>query len=260
MQRFANRIALVTGGASGIGAACAARIVAEGGTVAIADLPGADRDALATGMGAAFVPLNVTDEGGWSAVVADLVDRHGRVDVLVNAAGIEGDVVNGALEDTTLEEWRRVLSVNLDGTFLGCRTIMPVMKAQGEGAIVNVSSLGSYYPTVQGVAYGASKGAVTQLTKSVALEGARDGRRIRCNSVHPGMMATRMLDSIFTQMSARTAHQEDPQTLTAAARIPLGRAGTAEEAAGVITFLASDEASYVTGSEYVVDGGWKLQR
>jgi len=260
MSRFENRVALITGGARGIGAATAARIAAEGGTVAIADLPGAEAEALAADLGGSFVALDVTDEAGWREAVAGLSERHGRIDVLVNAAGIEGDVVKGSLEDTTLEEWRRVLSVNLDGTFLGCRTIMPVMKVRGEGAIVNVSSLGSYYPTVQGVAYGASKGAVTQLTKSVALEGARDGRRIRCNSVHPGMMATRMLDRIVTGMGERTGNREDPQALSPAARIPLGRAGQAEEAASVIAFLASREASYVTGSEYVVDGGWKLQR
>lgn len=110
--------------------------------------------------------------------------------MLVNAAGIVGDVVHGTLEHTTLAEWRRVMAVNLDGTFLGCREAVSAMRRQGRGAIVNVASVGAYYPTTQSIAYGASKGAVTQLTKSVAMFGAQGGHRIRCNSVHPGRTAT----------------------------------------------------------------------
>lgn len=157
MTRFAGKTALVTGGARGLGAATARRIAEEGGHAVIADLAGAG-DALVAQIGGTIVTLDVTDEAAWAAAVASVLQRRGRIDVLVNAAGIVGDVVEGTLEATTLAEWRRMISVNLDGTFLGCRAVIGPMKSAGGGAIVNVASLGSYYPTVQSVAYGASKG------------------------------------------------------------------------------------------------------
>lgn len=259
MTRFAGKTALVTGGARGLGAATARRIAEEGGHAVIADLAGAGGDALAAQIGGTAVTLDVTDEAAWAAAVASVLQRRGRIDVLVNAAGIVGDVVEGTLEATTLAEWRRVISVNLDGTFLGCRAVIGPMKSAGGGAIVNVASLGSYYPTVQSVAYGASKGAVMQLTKSVALEGSQGGAKVRCNSVHPGMIATAMLDSIIEQMASRGG---DARAIAEAgvSNIPLGGAGKPEDVAALIAFLASDEASYITGSEYVIDGGWKLRR
>lgn len=259
MDRFTDSVALITGGARGLGAATARRIASEGGHVVVGDFPGVGGEDLAREIDGTFVALDVTSEDAWRDVVRGILDRSSRIDILVNAAGIEGNVVEGTLEATTLAEWRRVLSVNLDGTFLGCRTVMAPMKQAGRGAIVNVSSLGSYYPTVQSVAYGASKGAVTQLTKSVALEGAQDGRKIRCNSVHPGMIATRMLDSIISQLGARGG-AASTVAQAGASNIPLGDAGRPEDVANLIAFLASDEAAYVTGSEYVVDGGWKLRR
>lgn len=259
MTRFAGKTALVTGGARGLGAATARRIAEEGGHAVIADLAGAGGDALAAQIGGTAVTLDVTDEAAWAAAVASVLQRRGRIDVLVNAAGIVGDVVEGTLEATTLAEWRRVISVNLDGTFLGCRAVIGPMKSAGGGAIVNVASLGSYYPTVQSVAYGASKGAVMQLTKSVALEGSQGAAKVRCNSVHPGMIATAMLDSIIEQMASRGG---DARAIAeaGASNIPLGGAGKPEDVAALIAFLASDEASYITGSEYVIDGGWKLRR
>lgn len=259
MNRFAGKTAFVTGGARGLGAATARRIADEGGHAVIADLAGAGGDALAAQIGGTAVTLDVTDEHGWAAALEDIIARHGRLDVLVNAAGIVGNVVEGTLETTTLAEWRRVLAVNLDGTFLGCRAVMGPMKAAGGGAIVNVASLGSYYPTIQSVAYGASKGAVMQLTKSVALEGSQGPSKVRCNSVHPGMIATAMLDTIIEQMASRGG---DAKAIAqaGASNIPLGGAGKAEDVAALIAFLASDEATYITGSEYVVDGGWKLRR
>lgn len=260
MSRFKGKVVLVSGGAGGIGAAAAIEMAGEGATVVLGDLPGGEGRALAQRLEGEFVELDVTREEAWRAVVADIVQRHGTVDVLVNAAGIEGDVIRGALELTSLAEWRRVLSVNLDGTFLGCREVMGPMKKAGQGAIVNVSSIGAYYPTVQGVAYGASKGAVTQFTKSVALDGSQGDKRVRCNSVHPGMIATRMLDSINSQLDQRESGAGRAATQQSAQRMPMGGPGEPQDVAKLIAFLASDDARYITGSEYAVDGGWRLLR
>lgn len=249
-------IALVTGGANGIGAAAAAALSKRGFRVVISDVLAPDPGILSGDV--EFVEHDVSSETSWNSVVDSIVHKHGAIDALVNAAGIQGDVERGSLELTTLDAWHKVLGVNLDGTFLGCKTVMPVMKANGGGSIVNVSSLAAFYPTTYSVAYGASKGAVAQLTKTVAAVGSDGEVKVRCNSVHPGIIATRMIDAIGAGLK-----EDDSRAAAAAqyfARIPLGRAGSPDEAASVIAFLASDEASYITGSEYVVDGGSRLQR
>jgi len=260
MESFNSSVALVTGGSGGIGAATARLLAERGATVIAGDLRAPAPGSLPDGPHLEFVTLDVTSEESWSHVVDDIVQRHGKLDILVNAAGIVGDVVAGSLEQTTLADWRRVISVNLDGTFLGCRAAVAAMGIQKRGAIVNLSSLGAYYPTVQSVAYGASKGAVTQLTKSVALFGSENGRRIRCNSVHPGRTDTPMLQSIADQMNERRRQTGSTLVASSASRIPLGPAGTPEDAARLIAFLASREADYITGGEFVVDGGWSLLR
>lgn len=260
MKMFDSCVALVTGGAGGIGAATARLFAERGATVIVADLREPLESFGALDTTSAFFPLDVTSEESWTSILAHIVKRHGKLDVLVNAAGIVGDVVSGTLERTTLEDWRKVMAVNLDGTFLGCRAAMQAMARQGKGAIVNVSSVGAYYPTTQSVAYGASKGGVTQLTKSVALFGSQDGNRIRCNSVHPGRTDTAMLDSIVAQRAQRTENTSSSEAQISAQRIPLGAAGSPQDVANLIAFLASDEAGYITGGEFVVDGGWKLLR
>jgi len=260
MRQFESSVALISGGAGGIGAATASLLIERGATVVIGDLREPGPDSFPGTARPEFTVLDVTSEQSWKQAVEDIVKRYGKLDVLVNAAGIVGDVVAGSLEQTTLADWHKVMAVNLDGTFLGCREAALVMGTQERGAIVNVSSLGAYYPTVQSVAYGASKGAVTQLTKSVALFGSENGRRIRCNSVHPGRTATPMLQSIADQMVERRAQTGTTLVASSASRIPLGPAGTPEDAARLIAFLASREADYITGAEFVVDGGWSLLR
>lgn len=259
MRMFNDKVALVTGAAGGIGAATA-RMLAQGGAKVIAVDVAAERAQAFESSSIEYRRLDVTSEADWKSTVADICAHHGGLHILVNSAGIEGNVVEGSLGRCSLADWRRVMHVNLDGTFLGCREVMPVMKRQGHGAIVNLSSLASYYPTLYSVAYGASKGAVTQLTKSVALTGAQDGAKVRCNSVHPGVIATRMIESIGAQLAQANDTSASGSTQQYAQKIPLGAAGTPEQAAALIGFLVSDEAGYITGSEFMVDGGSHLLR
>lgn len=258
MGAFAGKVALVTGGAGGIGAATVKMLLKRGARVIAADIAETPGTVFA-GMDVEYMRLDVSSESQWQALVASIVERHGGLHVLVNGAGIEGKVTADGLEGTSLQDWRRVMHINLDGTFLGCREVMPVMKKQGSGAIVNISSLASYYPTLYSVAYGASKGAVTQLTKSVALAGSQ-GAKVRCNLVHPGVIATQMIVNIASQLQAAAESSTSKSMQQYASGIPLGQAGRPDDAAALIVFLASDEAAYITGSEFMVDGGSHLMR
>jgi 3(or 17)beta-hydroxysteroid dehydrogenase len=258
MGRVQDKVALVTGGAGGIGAATVRTLHREGARVVIGDVAVPPGETLAAELGCGFCKLDVTSEDSWKQAVEQIVATHRTLDVLVNAAGIEGDMVHGTPESTSLAEWRRVMAVNLDGTFLGCRAVLPVMKRKGEGSIVNISSAVSYFATPNSVAYGASKGGVMQLTKSVALHGSLDGHRVRCNSVHPGIIATRMIDSINVQLAQLNNMAVDEARRASFARIPFGEPGRPEDVAELILFLASDEARYITGSEFGIDGGWRL--
>ncbi len=249
MTRLTNKKALVTGAASGIGRAVAARLADEGAQVALADF---NRDAGVQaaeeiGDAALFVDLDVTSEASWQAALAAVCDAFGGLDILVNSAGV---ISLHSIEDTSLEEWRRVMSVNMDGTFLGCRFGVAAMKDTGGGAIINMSSVSGLVGGANLAAYNASKGGVRLLTKSIALHCAKKGYDIRCNSVHPSFVATPMVDDI-----ADTARDPDRARDAMAAQIPLGRMGTVEEVAGMVAYLASDEAAFVTGAEFVIDGG-----
>ena len=258
MGRVQDKIAVVTGGAGGLGGSAARLMAKEGAKVVIADLADEQGQARAKEIGGDYVRLDVTSEAGWEAAVRSVDGKHGRIDILVNGAGIEGDFVNGSPETTSLEQWRKVLSVNLDGTFLGCKHVLPVMKRAGKGSIVNISSMASFLGTPVNVAYGASKAGVQQLTKSVAVHGSRGGMKIRCNSVHPGVIRTRMLDEIYKQIGQVanvSAEQAEQMSLR---QVPFGHVGEPDDVGYLILYLASDEAKYVTGSEFMVDGGWHL--
>ena len=258
MGRVQDKVALITGGAGGLGGSTARLMAREGAKVVIADLADDAGKALAAELGGDYQRLDVTSEDQWQSVVSAVTSKHGRIDVLVNGAGIEGDFVRGSPETTSLEQWRKVLSVNLDGTFLGCKHTLPVMRKAGRGSIVNISSMASFLGTPVNVSYGASKAGVQQLTKSVAVFGSRDGLKIRCNSVHPGVIRTRMLDHIFQQIGqlANVASDEAEQLMLK--QVPFGEVGEPDDVAYLILYLASDEAKYVTGSEFMVDGGWHL--
>ncbi|WP_084105226.1 SDR family oxidoreductase [Demequina sp. NBRC 110056] len=236
MTSLDGAVALVTGGARGIGAAYVRALHRADARVVIADLLESEGRTLAAELGdrAAFVPLDVTDEDQWTAAVAATVDAFGALDVLVNNAGI----ANAApIEHLTTEKWNAAIAVNLTGVFYGCRAVVPTMKAQGGGSIINISSVEGMRGSPGLHAYTAAKFGVRGLSQSLAVELGPAG--IRVNSVHPGFVRTQMTDRI------------DPAHLD----IPLGRAGEPEDVAGTIVFLASDASRFTSGAEFVVDGG-----
>src|SRR6516165_7060002 len=247
MGRLQDKIALITGGASGIGLATAKLFAAEGATVIVADRDEtAGRAAAAALAAVAFHPLDVTREDDWVAMTDAVVRDHGRLDVLVNSAGV---VLFKDIETTTLDEWRALMAVNLDGTFLGCKHAVRVMKGRG-GSIVNMSSVAGLIGSGFLAAYCASKGGVRLLTKAVALHCARKGYNIRCNSVHPSFADTPMLEGMLA-----AARNPDKLAASFTAAAPLGRLAQPIEVARTILFLASDESVFTTGAELVVDGG-----
>ncbi len=245
MGRLEGKVAIVTGAASGMGAEEARLFAAEGARVVIADLSDAAGETLAKQIGAAavFAHLDVTQEAQWQRLVADTAQRFGRLDVLVNNAGT---VHTAPLEEMSLEQWNRVIAVNQTGVFLGMKHAVKPMAAAGGGSIINISSIDGMVGMNSVIGYVASKFAVRGMTKTAALELARRG--IRVNSIHPGYIDTPM---------ANPVSEPRPTTLEryAMTRVPLGRMARPREVANLALFLASDESSYCTGSEFVVDGG-----
>ena len=248
-RRLAGKCCFITGAASGLGKAMALAFAAEGAEVAVADRNEEAGRAVAAMLGSGFyVALDVTDETQWSVALGAAVRAMGRLDVLVNNAGV---VASRSIEDTTLEEWRFVNSVNVEGTFLGCKHGIPHLRASGGGSIINLSSVAGITAAPMMAAYSASKGAVRALTKTVAIELARKGDQIRCNSIHPVFFQTPMLDTIVA-----TTRNPDKFRTGLQGTVPLGRFGQPEEVAAMALYLASDEARFVTGAEFVIDGGF----
>lgn len=249
MGRVQDKVAIVTGAASGLGRGCAQRLAAEGARVVLADRDVTLGEAAAAQLGAphVFRALDVTDEAAWIALVDETVAHFGRLDILVNAAGI---AVWGDIEKVTLKQWRLQHAVNSDGTFLGCQNAVRVMKTTGGGSIINLSSVAGLVADPNTPAYCSSKGAVRLLTKSVALHAARCGYNIRCNSVHPSFIDTPMVQALIT----RSEEPEKMKKLLENAA-PLRRIGEVDDVAYLVLYLASEEAKFVTGAEMVVDGG-----
>jgi len=249
MGRLEGKTALVTGAASGIGRRSAERFVEEGARVAMTDINAEGLAEAAAPLGDAAVAIthDITTEESWIDAIGQAVEALGSISILVNSAGT-GRSTN--VEETTLEDWRRVMMINADGTFLGCKHGVIAMKETGGGAIVNLSSVSGLIGGHNMAAYNASKGAVRLLTKSVALHCARKGYNIRCNSVHPAFIHTPMVEGLIQRgrdpASTRTKLE---------AQIPLGHLGEAQDVADMIVYLSSDESRFVTGSEFVIDGG-----
>ena len=254
MGRVEGKVAIVTGGASnpGLGRTTALTLAREGAIVVVTDvdLEGAEATAAEirdAGGRALALHQDVTDEGRWAEVIAATVDAHGRLDVLVNNAGI---AVLMPLAEMSLADWNRQIEVNLTSVFLGCKHAAPAMREAGGGSIVNLSSVAGIVGLPTCVAYGAAKGGVRIMSKSVAVELAEHD--IRCNSVHPGF--------IWTNMQAQSAGASAPGGgAMPRDRVPLGRMGDPQDIANCVLYLASDESSYVTGAEFTVDAGMTAQ-
>lgn len=249
--RLAGKVALVTGAASGIGADCARTFVREGAAVMLTDVQEDLGRAVAAEVGGDFLSHDVSDEAQWITVIEQVLARHGRLDVVINNAGV---FIGQTIEDTDLEVWNKVLGVNLTGVMLGCKHGVRAMKANPggpKGSIVNVSSITGFIGLASAAAYTASKGGVRLLTKSVAVHCARTYKTIRCNSLHPGAIDTPMNQAAFDASG-------DPEGTRAffSSVQPIGRMASSQEMADCALFLASDEASFVTGTELVADGGW----
>ena len=251
MGRLDGKVALISGGAEGIGAEVARRFVAEGASVMLGDVQTAKAETLAATLGdsACFVQLDVTKLSDWEAAVAATVLRFGKLTNLCNVAGISEP---GSLVEVSLESWTRTIDVNLNGTFNGCRAAVPAIVASGErGAIVNVGSMLALRPGGGFAAYCASKAAVTMLTKCIALDCAKQGWSIRANTVHPGAIRTPMFERYLDMIPGTPGEVE----AMFACNHPLGRVGESIEVADAIVFLSSDEASFITASDLPVDGG-----
>ena len=252
MGRLDGKVALISGGARGQGAAEAMLFAKEGAKVVIGDLlndEGKQVEAQIAELGgdATYVQLDVTSADDWDAAVQTALERYGRLDILVNNAGILGK--RTGIEDTSSEQWDAILDVNAKGVFLGTKAAIPALQEAGGGSIVNISSIAGIIGSRNGIpAYQASKGAVRLLTKSTALQHAADN--IRCNSVHPGMIVTAMTKETLAIPEMREFYDQN---------IPLGRLGTVDDIANGVLFLASDDSSFVTGSELVIDGGLVAQ-
>ncbi|QMW23007.1 glucose 1-dehydrogenase [Sandaracinobacteroides saxicola] len=252
-MRLAGKVALVTGAASGLGLAMTRRFVAEGARVLLTDInaDGAAREAAA--LGQASFAHDVTDEAQWQAAVAFAVETFGALHILVNNAGIG---TPGTVEDTSLESWRRVHAIDLDGVFLGCKHGVPAIAATNardgtRGSILNISSIAGVIASGQMAAYNSAKAGVRHLTKSVALHCAKKNYRITCNSVHPAFVDTPILDNFGTDKEATLAKL--------GRQIPLGTVGEPDDVAHAAVYLVSDEAKFVTGAELWIDGGISAQ-
>jgi 3(or 17)beta-hydroxysteroid dehydrogenase len=257
-MRVAGKVVIISGGAGGIGAETASMLIREGATVVITDVSDHVGAETAKKIGAQFLHHDVAIESQWTDIVTSVLAQHGKVDVLVNAAGIEGDPASDGGLNTTLAEWRRVMSINLDGTFLGCRAVLPRMLEKGTGSIVNISSVVAYFATPATLSYGASKAGVQQLSRSMAQLGGSSGKRVRCNSVHPGIIRTRMTDSIINNLATRSNVSMEEAEAMILGGVLFGARGTPKDVTHLILYLASDESSFITGSEFQVDGGWHI--
>lgn len=253
-MRLDGKVALITGGASGIGAATARRFVAEGAKVMLADIQAEKAQALAAELGgaAASVTLDVTSDEAWTAAISAAQNRFGRLTTVVNSAGVS---IPGDIETETLEGFRRTLAINLEGVFLGCKHAVAALKGGAGGSIVNVASTlgvrgGSIFPS-----YCASKGGVRMLTRAVALHCAEQGYDIRVNTVLPGAIHTEMVDGYIAAGIAAGGTREAVIEGFASSH-PMKRLGRPDEPANAIVFLASDESSFTTGGDVPVDGGF----
>ena len=250
-DRLAGKIALITGGAQGLGAAMARMFARHGAKVLITDINGSGAAAIAVEIGGASIAHDVTSPEEWAAAVAAAKAHFGGLHILVNNAGIGA---MGNVEDCTLEEWRRVHAIDLDGVFLGCKLALPLIaettqREGSRGSIVNISSIAGVIAGANMAAYNSAKAGVRHLSKSVALHCAKAGYAVTCNSIHPVFIDTPILDAMFVRDGREVSLERLGR------QVPLGKVGEPDDVAYAALYLASDEAKFVTGSELYVDGG-----
>jgi len=250
-DRLSGKVALITGGASGLGANAAALMVQEGAKVVVADIAVDRGKAVSDKLGSSghFVGLDVTSEDNWKTAIGETVDKFGALHVLVNSAGIG---LGKTVEEISLDEWRRVHAIDLDGVFLGCKHGVAEIKKHTHklgGSVINISSISGIIAGANMAAYNSAKAGVRLLSKSVALHCAKSGYNIRCNSVHPTFIDTPILDRYRDRFGNELMQQKLGR------QVPIGRLGRPEEVGWALVFLASDESSFMTGSEVVIDGG-----
>lgn len=255
MQKLQSKVALVTGGASGLGKAIARRLRSDGADVVITDVQIDLGRATADEYGITFVPQDVCDEAQWAATVRAVVERYGRLDILVNNAGILGPKDAITPENTRFGDWQQIFNVNVHSVFLGCRAAIAAMRRASGGSIVNMSSVAGLLATPYATAYGASKAAVAHLTKSVAQHCAQEKLNIRCNSVHPGNVRTPLFEKSIEQAARDRGVTVDVVIAECEAFTPLGDLTLPEDVAATVSFLVSDDARHMTGAQLLVDGG-----
>jgi 3(or 17)beta-hydroxysteroid dehydrogenase len=256
VSRLTGKVALVTGGASGIGRAIAERLSADGARVFISDIQTALGQSVAGEQHFEFLAHDVANESQWLDVIRRIAAECGGLHILVNNAGIlspPSELANP--ETTTLSDWRRLFAVNVEGVFLGCKTAIPAMQACGGGSIINISSVAALLATPFATAYGASKATVRHLTKSVAQHCAERRLNIRCNSVHPGIVRTTALDKAFAEAAAQRGVSVEVILKERQGAVPMGEFATLKDIAAAVAFLASDESRHMTGAHLVIDGG-----
>jgi len=249
MYDFSGKVVLVTGAASGLGLDCAAAFVESGARVVMTDVQVEQGEEAARKLGenAVFMQQDVRDESRWQQIVDEAVNRFGGLHVLVNAAGI---ALFAGVEDTTLDQFRTIHAVNVEGVFLGCKAAIPAMRKSGSGSIINLSSTAGLRGVGKLAAYCSAKGAVRMLTKSVAVECAEKGDNIRCNSLHPSYTDTPMVQGLIGLGSDPVVMRKRLEKVS-----PMNRLGEPREVSSVILFLASEQSSFITGAEIPVDGG-----
>jgi 3(or 17)beta-hydroxysteroid dehydrogenase len=261
MDRVKDKVVIITGGAGDLGKAAALLLAKEGAKIVVTDIDEIKGEKVVEGIRhegwkAIFVKHDVTSEQGWKEVIERTFSEFGRLDVLVNNAGV---LSRKSIEDLSLEEWRWVMSVNLDGVFLGTKYAIGAMKKTGGGSIINISSVAGLVGMVADTAaYSASKGAVRLFTKAAAIQCSKAGHdyNIRVNSVHPGFMYTPMLEKVFRTEVESTGRSYEEVKRSREDWTPIGRLGDPEDVAYAVLYLASDESNYMTGAELVIDGGF----